>query len=280
MVETYIPKFLDEALEIVSKRDSLLFAGGSDLMIKNKSWTGDLNITKPTVFIADIPELKEIFIEDNTLYIGACATIDEIMESDIVPRYVKDVVETMASPAIRNTATLGGNICNSSPVADSLPLLYACESSLVLEKKGSSRVVDIADFITSPGRNIIESDEILTKIILPLNNFNKILFKKVGTRNSIALAKLSFMGMADVDENNNEIKDIRLSFGAVAPTIVKNKHIEQEIILYKKLDEEKISTIINKYASLIVPITDQRSDKEYRKEVALRLLESFLKSLC
>lgn len=201
------------------------------------------------------------------------------MESDIVPEYIKDVMATMASPAIRNTATIGGNICNSSPVADSLPLLYACESSLVLEKKDSRRLVDIDDFITSPGRNIIKSDEILTKIILPLNNFNNILFKKVGTRNSIALAKLSFMGMADIDENNNEIKDIRLSFGAVAPTIVKDKDIEQEIVSYKKLNEEKISIIINKYSSLIVPITDQRSDKEYRKQVALRLLESFLKKL-
>ena len=279
MVENYIPNSLDEALEIVSEKDSLLFAGGSDLMIKNKSWTGDLCINKSTVFIGNVPELKKIFIEENTLYVGACATCDDIMESDIVPEYIKDVMATMASPAIRNTATIGGNICNSSPVADSLPLLYSCESKLVLEKKDSKRVVDIVDFITSPGRNIIESDEILTKIIIPLNNFNHTLFRKVGTRNSIALAKLSFMGMADIDENNNEIKDIRLSFGAVAPTIVKNKDIEQEIISYKKLDEEKISVIINKYSNIILPITDQRSDKEYRKEVALRLLKKFLKEL-
>lgn len=279
MVESYIPNNLDEALKLLAKKESLIFAGGSDIMIKKKNWTGDIKSDKPVVFISNIKELNEIKLIENKLYIGAAATCNDIMESEIVPDYIKDVMATMASPAIRNTATLGGNICNSSPVADSLPMLYACESELLLKRNNGSRTVSIKDFITAPGRNTIQSDEILSEIIVPLKSFNKVLFKKVGTRNSIALAKLSFMGMADIDEKSGEIKDIRLTFGAVAPTIVKNKDIEQEIIALKKLDKDKIDEIINKYSEIIVPITDQRSDKEYRKDVSLRLLKSFLEKI-
>ena len=106
MVNSFIPKTLDSALELISNQETLLFAGGSDLMIKNKSWTGDLTIEKPVVFISNIPELKEIEVKENTLYIGATATCAEIMESKVVPSYIKDVMATMASPAIRNTATV------------------------------------------------------------------------------------------------------------------------------------------------------------------------------
>lgn len=277
MVEN-IPNNLSEVVEILKTSNCKIIAGATDLMVKNKKKSKDTLLKKRYIFISNIEELKKIELIENKLKIGACVTCSEIIDSPLVPQYIKEVIDTMASPAIRNTATLGGNICNASPVGDSLPLLYALEAKLLIVNNKGEKLIPIEEFIKGPGKIILEEYEILKEIVISLSDFNKIYFKKVGTRNSIALAKLSFMGMVKLNENK-EIADIRLSFGAVAPTILKNKDLEQKIVSLKTLTKEHVEEILVNYRELIKPITDQRSDEYYRKEVSLRLLRDFLANI-
>lgn len=273
-----IPNNLSEVIEILKTGNCRIIAGATDFMVKNKKKSKDELSKKRYVFISNIKELKKIELIENKLKIGACVTCSEIIDNPLVPQFIKDVIETMASPAIRNTATLGGNICNASPVGDSLPLLYALEAKLLIVSNKEEKLIPIEEFIKGPGKIILEEYELLKEIAINLKDFNRIYFKKVGTRNSIALAKLSFFGMAKLNENN-EIENIKLSFGAVAPTIVKNKDLEQKIVSLKTLTKDHVEEILTNYRELIKPITDQRSDEYYRKEVSLRLLKTFLENI-
>lgn len=275
MVNGVIPGSLTEVLDIMEREKTCIISGGSDFMVKNKIRKDSVDISQKPVFIFNLKELKHILIEGNRLIIGSCVTYDELLETTLIPSYIKEVLSEMASPAIRNSATIGGNICNSSPVGDSLPLLYALEAKLLIVNSKSEKKVNIEDFIKGPGKNILEPNELLKEIEIQLKPFDKIFYKKVGTRNSIALSKLSFMGMAKLNESG-EVEDIRLAFGAVAPVIVKSKSLEEKIVSLKKLNNESTEEILSGYGNLIKPITDQRSDENYRKEISLRLLKKFL----
>ncbi|MBM7870954.1 xanthine dehydrogenase iron-sulfur cluster and FAD-binding subunit A [Clostridium pascui] len=276
MVEIYKPKTLKEVLQILNKEQVVIFAGGTDLMVKRKQWSGMTpRFEEPIVFIADIYELKKIERSEDKLTIGSAVTYTELIESLLIPEYMKNIFKQVASPAIRNIGTIGGNIGNSSPVGDTLPLLYALEAKINLQAETSKRQVDIKDFILGPGVNDLKEGELITSIEIPLKDFSITDYHKVGTRKSTALAKLSFLGITEIKDN--KIHDIRISFGAVAPTIVKSKEIENRVIA-QSLNGEEIdrNELIKLYDKLIRPIDDQRSTKHYRKAVCLNLLNSFL----
>jgi xanthine dehydrogenase FAD-binding subunit len=275
MVITYRPKSLIDALEAIAFTEYTVFAGGTDLMVKKKQWAGLLPVfDKPVMFISDLDELKQISIESGFIYIGAACTFSSLIESPLIPEFYKQVFVQIASPAVRNSATIGGNVCNSSPAGDSLPLLYALDAELVIESSCRRVEIPIVDFITGPGRNILTSSELVTAIKLPIKDFEKTYYKKVSPRKSNSLSKVSFVAMANIE--NDVYKDIRIAFGSVAPTVVRSIDIEMEIINMSSQFTLDISQIIKDYESLIKPIDDQRSTAFYRKQVCKRLLEDFL----
>jgi CO/xanthine dehydrogenase FAD-binding subunit len=275
MVITYRPKSLMEALEAIEFTDYTVFAGGTDLMVKRKQLAGLLpSFDKPVMFISDLSELKQVTIKDGFLYIGAACTFTDIIENYLIPEFYKEVFMQIASPAIRNSATIGGNICNSSPAADSLPLLYALDAALVIENSCRRAELPISDFITGPGRNILTSSELVTAVKLPIQSFEKTCYKKVSSRRSNALSKISFVALANIE--NDVYKDIRIAFGSVAPTVIRSLDIEEDIITMSSQHALDINQIARDYATLIKPIDDQRSTAFYRKEVCNRLLADFL----
>lgn len=275
MVITYRPRSLSEALEAIVFIEYIIFAGGTDLMVKRKQWAGLLPaFDKPVMFISDLDELKQITIKDGFLYIGAACTFSSLIESPLIPEFYKQVFMQIASPAIRNSATIGGNICNSSPAGDSLPLLYALSADIVVESSCRRVEIPIADFITGPGRNILTSSELVTAVKLPIQKFEKTFYKKVSTRKSNALSKVSFVALANIE--NDVYKDIRIAFGSAAPTVIRSIDIEEEVFAMSTQHNLDIDQIVRDYASLIKPIDDQRSTAFYRKEVCSRLLADFL----
>jgi CO/xanthine dehydrogenase FAD-binding subunit len=275
MVNVYRPQSLSEALEIIAFTECTVFAGGTDLMVKKKQWTGLMPaFEKPVLFISELKELREIRIEDEFLYIGSACTFSGLLDSLLIPESYKQVFMEIASPAVRNIATIGGNICNSSPAGDSLPLLYALDAVIIIESSCRKLEVPIQEFITGPGRNVLNSGELVTAIKLPLKSFEKVVYRKVSTRKSTALSKVSFVAMAVTKEN--KLHDIRIAFGAVAPTIIRSRDIEEEIIYCCSKGYLDKTEIIRDYATLIKPIDDQRSTAFYRREVCKRLLTDYI----
>lgn len=278
MVGAYKPTSLQNALDVLAYTDCTVFAGGTDLMAKRKRWSGlEARFDRPVMIISDIEELQEIFMDKNFITIGAACSISQIIDSSLIPEAYKPVFQSMAAPSIRNMATLGGNICNASPAGDSLPLLYALNASLVVESCCRKKEVFIDEFIVGPGKTILDGDELVTEIKIPVEDFETCIYRKVGTRKANSLSKLSFIGL--VRRQGEALADVRIALGAVAPKVVRCRDLEQEIIEAQKLGFIDVNEILKYYTDLIKPIGDQRSTALYRQQVAERLLADFLGSL-
>lgn len=276
MVKAYRPVNLSEALEIRSKEKTIIFAGGSDLMVKHRTWSGVApDFPYPLLLIGHLEQLQGISVNNNTLKIGAACTLTQILNDRKIPDYIKLPISQMASPSIRNIGTIGGNICNSSPAGDTLPMLYALEARLEIQTKNSTYSVDIADFITGPGQNKLKPDEILSQINIPLPDYNCCFYRKVGSRKANSISKLSFFGLAHTTASH--MHEVRIAMGAVSPTVIRS--LEAETLL-KGINCSQIPQLLNSilacYTNLLNPIDDLRSTKEYRKKAALELLKYFL----
>ena len=277
MVKVFMPQSLKEALRIRKEEKAIPFAGGTDLMVKRGRLRGLAPyFEKPVLFLHKVKELTGVKFEEGRVRIGALSTLSEILENRDIPLILKYAIAEIASPAVRNLATIGGNICNASPAGDTLPPLYVMNARVVLSSFTSEREIKIMDFIKGPGSTDLKEEELLKEIIIPVEFFNIVFYRKVGTRKANSLSKVSFAGVARLDDGI--IKDIRISFGAVAPTPLRAPEIEEEIIGKNKGKIiAKIPDILEKYARIIRPIDDQRSTARYRKTISLKILEYFLK---
>ncbi len=284
----FFPETLREALEIRSRMGAIPVAGGTDLMVKYKKPAGLVpRAGDPVIFLNGVEELRGIKRVDGFIEIGATTELSEILKSEILPPFMREVIRGIAAPGVRNTATIGGNICNASPAGDTLPALYSLDAQVVLASVGARRVLPIESFIAGPGKTVISDDELLVSIRFRNVDFDRYMYKKVGTRKANALSKVSFLGLIKFssgvlkDGNSRgesfagkEIEDIRIAFGAVGPVVVRSRELERRLLSLK--DFAMIGEVITGYEALINPIDDQRSTAEYRREVAINLLKKFL----
>ncbi|WP_017416121.1 FAD binding domain-containing protein [Clostridium tunisiense] len=276
MVIATTPTNITEALEFLSEKDAIIMNGGTDLMVKKKSWSGTIpSFDKSILFINSLKELKQVSTEKNNLIIGSGCTFSQLERSPLVPIYLKVVIREIASPAIRNLATIGGNICNASPAGDILTPLYALDAKLRLVSRNKERIIPIKEFIIGPGKTLLNANELLTEIIIENYNNKKFYYHKLGTRKATALAKASFIGFYEVE--NNIIRDLRIAFGSVGPVVIKDRDLELTLVGGSIKDTRyKICEIVERYSELIRPINDARSTAKYRKAVCLNLLRNFL----
>ena len=277
MVKSLNPSTLKEAL-IMKKNDrnAIIYAGGSDLMVAKK-------VSHDMLFINQLSQLKEVYEDEEFLTIGAASIYYDLIQNPLIPELLKQVFKDIASPAIRNVATIGGNICNASPAGDSLPILYIFDAKIVAASLDDNnqiceRIISIENFILGIRKIDLKSDEIVTKIMLPKDKIavtTKMGYKKVGARKAQAISKLLFVAVMNVE--NDIVTDLRVAYGSVGITTLRRKDIESHYtqIKYKEL-VAKIPEIIDEYRECLHPIDDQRSTAVYRKKVCLNLLEDFL----
>ena len=277
MLVQFIPNNLQEALEFLATHDAYIVAGATDLMVQKHKSSGLLpTFERDVMYIMNLKELDYISVEeDKTIHIGATTRYCELLESPLIPESFKQVIREVASPNIRNMATLVGNIANASPAGDMLVPLNLYDASIVLTSKKGSRTVLVSEFIQGYRKTDHHIDELITEVIIPNLDLN-IFYKKVGSRKAETITKVSFMGGYKVE--GGIVKELRIAFGSVAIKVVRSPEIEQK---YTKISvnelRARVDDIVNEYDWIVTPITDQRSTKEYRKKVAFNLLRAFLK---
>ena len=201
----------------------------------------------------------------------------EILAFDGMPELLRRAVALIAAPALRNRATLGGNICNASPAADSLPPLYVHEAEAVAKSGSGERRLRIAEFLTGPGKTALAPEEILCGVRVPLlPKAGRLYYRKVGTRRANALSKLSAAGFARLEAGR--VAEFRFALGAVAPTVIRLPEAEAAAMgcAPAEIDVTKILDLARPH---IQPIDDQRSTADYRRQVALNSLAEFLEQL-
>lgn len=278
-IKKFIPGSLIEALTILSNRHCYIVAGGTDILVQKRRKSGLLPaFYKDILFIDSLDELHFIKDIDGELHIGATVKYYELLDSDLVPQLLKDIVLDIASPNIRNMATIVGNIANASPAGDTLVGLYLLDARVEISSIRGNRQLSISDFILGVRSIDLKEDEMITSLIIPKHDFTSIRWKKVGSRAAESISKISFGGAYSI--NKGVISDFRLCFGAVNSTVVRKKDIENKYIgLQIDTFISKVDTILNDYASFIHPIDDQRSNKKYRFKVAMNIARDFILSI-
>jgi len=280
-----IPKFnyyrastLDEALDLVSSlNDFKVLAGGTDLVI-------DLKVRRYTVKnVVDISRIKELdYIADDgdRVRIGALTKLQSIADSPIIREKVPvlaDAIREMASWQIRNIATIGGNLCNASPAADTAPPLYVLNATLRLVSKEGEREVPIAEFFLGPRKTALRSKELLKEIVIPHEPGCGASFLKLGRRNSFTLSVVAVATLVKVVEN--KFADVRIALNSVAPTPVRARKAE-EYLKGKEVSLDNITEAAKLVLHDISPISDVRASAEYRKDMSVVLTrDSLIKSL-
>lgn len=273
------PANLAEALDLLSQDHGAWrpFAGGTDLMVLLEA--GKLP-HKNYVNIWNLKELRGIEVAEDHITLGALTTYTEIHEHPILraefPMLCQAARET-GGIAIQNRGTLGGNIVNASPAADSPPALLAYDAELELISKSGARRVEYSKFHLGYKQMDIRFEELLRAIRLPrikqpLSHY----YRKVGTRRAQAISKVCFAGVAKIDDGR--LTHIRIALGSVAPIPLRCRQTEVALV-NEKLGERLIKSGIDSLAAEISPIDDIRSTRDYRLRVSQNLLEDFLQAI-
>lgn len=272
----YSPVSMTEAINLLEQHaNSGLIAGGTDLVPKMRA-----RLKSPATLV-DLKGLglDHIVPQGPTIIIGACVTHSQIIHSTLVNHQFPMLAEAcrqVGSPPIRNLGTLGGNLANASPAADTAPPLLVLDAKLVLlGKNNSERVVPLEEFFIAPGRTILKPGEILREIIVPNpGDEMRTCFIKMGQRNAMAIAVISVAVCLSVTEGGS-IGHARIALGSVAPTPVRAFRTE-EFLTGQQADEGTIERAAEIVKNDISPITDLRASREFRLEMSKVLVKRAL----
>jgi CO/xanthine dehydrogenase FAD-binding subunit len=254
------------------------FAGGTDLMVLLEA--GKLPHRK-FLNIWNLGELRGITVTAEHVMLGALTTYSELQRNEILarefPLLCRAAAET-GSVATQNRGTLGGNIANASPAADSPPALIVYGAEIEIVSAGGARWVPYASFHTGYKKMNLQAGELIRSIRLARPGAAwKQYFRKVGTRRAQAISKICFAAAGRVEAGR--IADVRIALGSVAPTVLRAVRVEQ--ILRGQRPEEAALLLAAQDAlgAEIAPIDDMRSTGRYRRNVARNLLAEFLEVL-
>jgi CO/xanthine dehydrogenase FAD-binding subunit len=273
------PRDLPDVLDRIAREAGTwkLFAGGTDLMVLLEA--GKL-AHKNFLSIWKLPELRGIEIATDHVTIGALTTYTDVRRNSTLagefPLLARAAAET-GSIATQNRGTLGGNIANASPAADSPPALLVYDAELEIVSARGKRWSRYDSFHSGYKRMDLRDDELIRRIRMPrARQAWKQYYRKVGTRRAQAISKVCFAAAAQVDAGR--VSDVRIALGSVAPTVVRAAETE------KLLRGERLSPAVLRagqevLAHEIGPIDDMRSTAPYRRRVAQNLLAEFIEML-
>jgi CO/xanthine dehydrogenase FAD-binding subunit len=268
-VEVFLPRTLDEALEIKAEHpEALPIAGGTDVMV-------DINFDRhrpeAMMDISRLGELRQLRRENGDIFMGAGVTYTRIIhELSGVPAWAQ-AARTVGSPQIRNRGTVGGNLGTASPAGDALPVLAALDADIVLVKAGGAqRTLPWDRFVVGVKKTALEPDELI--LGARWRSFRGTgSFSKIGTRNAMVISVAGLCLVLD-DEGRN----VRVALGSVAPTIVRASEAEayagQALSDAGAWDDREITLsgeVLNGFGERVTaaarPIDDVRGTAAYRR---------------
>lgn len=274
-VKCFIPETLEEALRIRKETGATILAGGSDLMVSNSMGAGITPAFRGDVMIiTGLRELKGITETGDTVEIGALTTSAEIARSPIAPELLKDAASRMGAIALRNSATIGGNIANASPKGDMPQPLILMDAEVVLKSLDGERRVLVDDFIIAHKKTELRDDEIITGIVIPKPQFTHIFYRKIGMRRANAISKLTLSAAATV--RDGVLADFRASSGAAGPKVARSRKAE-ELLIGRKLEE--LSACKEEFLDAWNGVISPHAMPEYRRNTTRRMLAFFIDAL-
>jgi CO/xanthine dehydrogenase FAD-binding subunit len=270
----HTPRTLEEALAILlAEPEAVPFAGGTDLMVLMRFGTLE---AAPFVDIRGLSELRGISEEDGHLILGALTTYTDVVASPVViERYplLAQAAHVSGAWAVQNRGTLGGNIANASPAADTPPVLLVYDAQIELASSRGARWLPYREFHVGYKTTRREPGELITRLRLPNQEGARGFYRKVGTRSAQAISKVCLAGLARWQDGR--LEDVRIALGSMAPTVLEARRTADYLRGRRNeaIDRARARTLLD---AEIAPIDDIRSTERYRRAVAGNLLEQFL----
>jgi CO/xanthine dehydrogenase FAD-binding subunit len=233
------------------------------------------------VSLSKCDELRGIQEDADEVRIGACTTYTEIRRSAVLSRdypLLAAAASETGGVATQNRGTIGGNIANASPAADTPPALLVYDAELELRSASGTRRIPYLDFHTGYKQMNLRPDELIAAVHLPSRSpewRGRDHYRKVGTRRAQAISKVCLAASMRLD--GRTIADARIALGSVSPTVIRAQRAEQAL-RGRTIDEAAIADAERALSGDIAPIDDIRSTARYRLKVACNLLRAFLQS--
>ena len=275
-----VPSTVREATELLAEFGdrARLIAGGTDLLVEMD------HRLRPEVdtFIdlTRIEGLAALEFSDHRVNIGALVTHGQVVAADAAWSQITPLAQAcweVASPQLRNQATVVGNVVTASPANDSITPLRALDAKINVTSVDGSRQIEIADFHTGVRRTTLQPGEIVTSIdVTPLTSTQRAVYVKAGLRTAQAISVVHLTVLLDFDDE--QITEARVLLGSVAPTIVSAPTAEA-VLVGATLSDEVIREATEAGVASVTPIDDIRATAEYRSHVLASMLTRALRSL-
>lgn len=278
--ELLMPRTLPEALEMLAQRasDGMPIAGGTNVI---PDLRGGRYRPACLINVAGLPELGGIRRENGFVVIGGGVTIVEVLEDPLVARWtpvLQEAARMLASPLIRNRATVAGNLVNASPAADMAPPLLVLDAEIELASREGTRQVPLKDFFVHVRRTVRRPHELVTAIRVPLpSEGSRARFFKGALRKADAIAVINGAVRVDRDENGR-CRTARIALGAVAPTPIRAWEAERALE-GQSLTPEVIAQAARLAAEATRTIDDLRGSAAYRRVVTEALIRRTLEGI-
>jgi OHCU decarboxylase len=277
--ELVAPRSLSAVVSLLAEQPGewLPIAGGTDVMVE---YAAGRLARRKLVSLWNLPELRRIAVSDQELTIGAASTYTDMRQHRVLEQefpLLAAAASWTGGIANQNRGTLGGNIVNASPAADSLPALLVYDAELILVSRRGERRVGYTDFHTGYKQMRLAPDELIRAISLPRRFSGYISYaRKVGARNAQAISKVSLAGIGRMA--SGVTNDVRLAAGSVAPVPVRLRETER-LLEGKIIHRELVESAHRAAMSEVRPIDDIRSTARYRAGVLGNLVREFLEKL-
>ena len=272
------PDCVTECLDILAQHgtETAILAGGTDVMISLRA-----GAKKPRIIldISRLPETRLVEPHGETVRVGSTLTYSELIDHPVIRQEfpaLRTAMGCVGSLQIRNVGTLGGNIANSSPAADSIPPMMLRDAEIIIQKKGSSRIQKLEKLIVGAYSNTLEPDELITGIILrKIKKGYRESYQRIGRRKSLSIARINAAILGRLNDSG-VIEDARISVGSVAPSPMRMTNVESHL----KGRKPELKTILEAsrmIAQEIIDLVGVRHSTEYKQPaiagLALKCLE-------
>ena len=273
------PKSVEETVKLLAAKngDARILAGGTDLIVQLREGR---RTAKLVIDIKNIPELTQItFDPNNGLRLGAAASCQQICSDPYVNENYPGLVDgigLIGGVQIQSRASVGGNLCNASPAADSIPALIVHEAVCNITGPNGSRTMPVEEFCIAPGKNALQSGEFLASIEVPTTkeNFGAHYLRFI-PRNEMDIAIVGAGVSVVLDKDGKKFISARIALGAVAPTPLLAS-AAGAFLSGKAVTHENVKEAARMAQAIAKPITDLRGTAEHRKHLVAVLVERAL----
>ncbi len=269
---------IQEAIRLLGENpEAHLIAGGTDMLVKLHKGKAQFD---HLVDIHDISELDFITQNDaGDIIIGPLACFTKVTESELIRKHIpvlSQAILTIGGPQVRNMATIGGNLCNGVPSADSATPLIALNAEVMIEGRNGPRQMPLESFFLGPSRVALAQHEILTAITITRDNYANYFghFHKYAMREAMDISTIGCSAVCKI--KNGTLQDLRLAFGVAAPIPIRCK-VTEDKVRGRKINSKLLTDIATYLSADVRPRTSWRAAKEFRLQIITTLPQRVVK---